>query len=157
MTGYTFELGRVVAGVQLVNLTLHQFDENDYRGRIFSGECPACPALVDGIIVDAPQSVKDVLAGEAAQSRLLDFQSKGLNYKASKFRSLMQGFFGPDAELDRTKTADYVTYYFMNATGLSGDQVRDGIFLKELFAELSAWNGGQTWTLFESPLKDVIP
>jgi hypothetical protein len=98
-----------------------------------------------------------VIAEQAAQARLLDFQSKGLHFKASKFRSLMQSFFGPDAELDRTKTADFVTYYFMNATGLSGDQVRDGIFLKELFAELSAWNGGETWTLFEGPTKDVIP
>jgi hypothetical protein len=77
MTGYTFELGRVINGVQLVNLTLHQFDENDYVGRVFTGECPVCPALIDGVIVDAPQYVKEVLAGEAYAA---DLASNGERY-----------------------------------------------------------------------------
>lgn len=90
-------------------------------------------------------------------ARLADFQSAGLHYKAAKFRQLLQSFFGSGAETNRTITADYVTAYFMTATEMTGDQVRDGIFLKELFAELSAWNGGETWTLFEGPLAEVIP
>lgn len=65
MIGYTYELGRVIEGVQLVDLTHHQFDENDFAGRIFTGEPPECPALIDGVVTDAPAAAKAVLAAEA--------------------------------------------------------------------------------------------
>lgn len=77
MTGFTWELGRVVDGVQLLTVTHHQFDENDFQGRIFKGVLPQLPALIDGQIVDAPQSVKDTLAGE---SRDADFAANGERY-----------------------------------------------------------------------------
>ena len=68
--------------------------------------------------------------------------------QAYKFRELMRKHFGPDAETNREITADAVEYHFATATGLSGDDVRDGIFLKELFEKLAAWNGtGETWSL----------
>jgi hypothetical protein len=68
--------------------------------------------------------------------------------QAYKFRELMRKHFGPDAETNREITADAVEYHFATATGLSGDDVRDGIFLKELFEKLATWNGtGETWTL----------
>ena len=70
---------------------------------------------------------------------------------AFKFRELMRKHFGENAETNREVTADAVEYHFATATGLSGDDVRDGIFLKELFAKLTAWNGtDETWSLFET-------
>jgi hypothetical protein len=57
MTGYTFDLGRVINGIQLVDIRgPWQFDENDFQGRIVHGAIPQTPALVDGVIVDSPEA-----------------------------------------------------------------------------------------------------
>lgn len=107
MTGYTYDLGRVVNGVQLVNLTLHQFDENDYQGRIFSGECPECPALIGGAIVDAPQAVKDALAAEqAAAHKTASLERWTLD---NAFLMVCQSYFG---DIQKRGTADLLKKAF---------------------------------------------
>ena len=86
---------------------------------------------------------------EEAEIRKEEFVNSGLCMKASLFRNLLVSFFGEGAEVNRQITEAYVTQYMLSVTGLSGDRVRDGIFMQKLFEELSAWNNGETWTLFE--------
>jgi hypothetical protein len=95
------------------------------------------------------------IEAEAEQARLASLVP--LMGQAHLFRALLQRNFGAGAEVNRAITADAVTGYFATATGLSGDDVRDGVLLKELFETLANWNGtGETWTLFEK-YGEVIP
>jgi hypothetical protein len=95
------------------------------------------------------------IEAEAEQARLASLVP--LMGQAHLFRALLQRHFGAGAEVNRAITADAVTGYFATATGLSGDDVRDGVLLKELFETLAAWNGtGETWTLFEK-YGEVVP
>jgi hypothetical protein len=70
---------------------------------------------------------------------------------AAFFRLLMRRNFGENAETNREVTAEVVLGYFAGLTAagtITAQQASDGVFLKELFAELTAWNGtGETWTL----------
>jgi hypothetical protein len=72
MTGYTYTIGRVVDGVQLVDVRgPWQFDENDFRGRIVNPPIPQTPALIEGHIVDAGDEVRAVIAAEVAASEAI--------------------------------------------------------------------------------------
>jgi hypothetical protein len=70
MIGYTYELGRVFNGVQLVNVTYHQFDENDFQGRILEEPIPQTPALIDGVVVDAGDEIRQALEAEQKAQEL---------------------------------------------------------------------------------------
>jgi hypothetical protein len=71
MTGYTWTLGRVVAGVQLVDVRgPWQFDETDYPGHWFVGPPPTTPAMIDGVLADAGDDVRAVLAQEVVAADL---------------------------------------------------------------------------------------
>lgn len=64
------------------------------------------------------------------------------------YRNLLRKHFGPNAETNREVTEDAVNTYFLTATGLSGDDVRDGAYIKDLFEKLAPLSGdGTTWTL----------
>jgi hypothetical protein len=120
---------------------------------------PGAPAIADGYtrISMVPADLDGINGQWEVVDRLTsDIEAEQLAAKiatfpapqAYKFRELMRKHFGPDAETNREITADAVEYHFATATGLSGDDVRDGIFLKELFVKLANWNGtGETWTL----------
>lgn len=92
MTGYTWSLGRVVLGVQLVDMRYHQFDENDYVGHVYMGEPPQTPALIDGQIIDAGDAVRAELEAEHYAA------DKAANLKTwiyeDAFMILCQRFFG---------------------------------------------------------------
>ena len=83
---------------------------------------------------------------EAQAARLASFHQ--LIPKAAAFRSLLRAYFGANAETNRAVTAEVVAQYFLTAPDLTVQGVQHGMTLKELFTELSAWNGtGETWTL----------
>lgn len=84
------------------------------------------------------------IEAEARAARLATFPAE----KAALFRAILRKHFGDGAETNRAVTADAVTGYFATKPGITADEVRDGVLLRELFAVLTEWNGtGETWTL----------
>jgi hypothetical protein len=146
MTGYTFELGRIINGVQLVNIRgPWQFDENDFQGRIIEPPIPETPALIDGQIVDSPEA-RAVLHAEAAaeeQARIngLAWKYGGLVGALAAYLArvgwaipceaeavtadLLQrdlgGLLTPDQKDAKANVAD--TYMLLTAAGLSNPDI----------------------------------
>lgn len=159
MTGYTWALGRVVNEVQLVNVTLHQFDENDYQGRIINEPIPQTPALIDGGVVDAGNEVRAALEAEAAQARHASFIQSGLVPIASLYRATLRQYFGELAEDNHAVTMTTVAAFFLQKyatqtlTQADGD-ARDMLLFG--FQQLTAWSGtDNTWA--ESIPWEIVP
>ena len=138
------------------NPTLEQYYAAGYRTRV-SVDQPAdgfrvtayAPQDIDGatcklVIVQQVNIAEEEAAAAAARLASITPQ---LWQDASVFRTLLRKYFGATAETDHTVTQQSVTNYFLTTTGLTGDQVRDGIFIQQLFNEIIAWTGdGTTWS-----------
>ena len=115
------------------------------------------PILIEGDGMYGEWELRDTLIqtrlDEAAAARQADFIAKGLVPVAVLFRILLRRNFGPLSETDRSVDEKMVEGYFATLTinqTITAQQASDGVFLKESFTKLAAWNGtGETWTIFE--------
>ena len=79
------------------------------------------------------------------QARIASFDP--LIPRAALFRATLRRHFGDGAETNRDVTATAVEGYFILKDPVTAADLKDAMVLKESFTALSAWNGGETWTL----------
>lgn len=103
---------------------------------------PERPEWAVFVVVD--QSIAERQERER-QARLASFQP--LIPKAAVYKAILRKHFGGGAETNRDVTATAVEAYFVQKEPATAGDLKDAVLLKELFAVLSVWNGGETWTL----------
>jgi hypothetical protein len=125
-----------------------------YEGIDYHGEPPADVADRAGWVDVTPeiqaQIDRERTEAEAAQAatRLASFAP--LIPHAALFRATLRKHFGANAETTREVTAGTVADFFTArqiAGTITAAELADAVVLDKLFAELSAWNGGETWSL----------